>query len=181
MVDPLQGSYQVKQAALTLGSGGLWGTGLGEGQQKLFFLPYPHTDFIFAATGEEIGFIGLILLLICFFLILAGWEPVTNLLVRWAPDWLVSTVASFSVMPHFAGRVCTFRLLGVAIHRKRLCFVSTAFIARGGIVRVPPLLMLDHRIQDDEELVHTGGQSHFRQFPRRSRAHGRCRSAPRCW
>ncbi|MCX6905935.1 MAG: ABC transporter permease [Verrucomicrobia bacterium] len=39
---------------------------------------------------------------ICFFLILAGWEPVTNLLVRWAPDWLVSTVASFSVMPHFA-------------------------------------------------------------------------------
>ncbi len=39
---------------------------------------------------------------ICFFLILAGWEPVTDLLVRWAPEWLVSTVASFSVMPHFA-------------------------------------------------------------------------------
>jgi len=39
---------------------------------------------------------------ICFFLILAGWEPVTNLLVRWAPDWVVSTVASFSVMPNFA-------------------------------------------------------------------------------
>jgi ABC-2 type transport system permease protein len=39
---------------------------------------------------------------VCFFLILAGWEPVTNLLVRWAPEWLVSTVASFSVMPHFA-------------------------------------------------------------------------------
>lgn len=38
---------------------------------------------------------------ICFFLILAGWEPVTDLMVRWAPDWLVSTVASFSVMPHF--------------------------------------------------------------------------------
>ncbi|MBN9690520.1 MAG: ABC transporter permease subunit [Verrucomicrobia bacterium] len=39
---------------------------------------------------------------ICFFLILAGWEPVTELMVRWAPDWLVTTVASFSVMPHFA-------------------------------------------------------------------------------
>jgi ABC-2 type transport system permease protein len=38
---------------------------------------------------------------ICFFLILAGWEPVTNLMVRWAPDWLVNTVAAFSVMPHF--------------------------------------------------------------------------------
>jgi ABC-2 type transport system permease protein len=39
---------------------------------------------------------------ICFFLILAGWEPVTNLLVRWAPQWFVETVASFSVMPHFS-------------------------------------------------------------------------------
>ncbi|MBN8249229.1 MAG: ABC transporter permease subunit [Verrucomicrobia bacterium] len=39
---------------------------------------------------------------ICFFLILAGWEPVTDLLVRWAPEWVVSTVSSFSVMPHFA-------------------------------------------------------------------------------
>lgn len=70
MMDPLQGSYQVKQAALTLGSGGLWGTGLGEGQQKLFFLPYPHTDFIFAATGEELGFIGLLLILFALFIIL---------------------------------------------------------------------------------------------------------------
>lgn len=38
---------------------------------------------------------------ICFFLILAGWEPVTNLLVRWAPDFIVNLVAAFSVMPHF--------------------------------------------------------------------------------
>jgi ABC-2 type transport system permease protein len=40
---------------------------------------------------------------ICFFLILSGWEPVTNLLIAWAPDWLVNGVASFSVMPHFSG------------------------------------------------------------------------------
>ena len=40
---------------------------------------------------------------VCFFLILAGWEPVTNLLVRWAPGWVVNLVASFSVMPHFLG------------------------------------------------------------------------------
>ncbi len=69
MVDPLHGSYQVKQAALTLGAGGLWGTGLGEGQQKLFFLPYPHTDFIFAATGEELGLIGLLVILAFLFVI----------------------------------------------------------------------------------------------------------------
>jgi cell division protein FtsW len=60
VIDPLQGSYQVRQAVLTLGSGGLFGSGLGEGRQKLFFLPYPHTDFIYAAMGEEIGLIGLL-------------------------------------------------------------------------------------------------------------------------
>lgn len=64
MADPLAGSYQVKQAALTFGAGGLFGRGLGEGTQKLFFLPYPHTDFIFAATGEEIGFVGLMIVLL---------------------------------------------------------------------------------------------------------------------
>ncbi len=40
---------------------------------------------------------------ICLFLILAGWPPVTDLLIRWAPGWLVEGVASFSVMPHFEG------------------------------------------------------------------------------
>ncbi len=70
IMDPLQGSYQVKQSALTLGAGGLFGTGLGEGRQKLFFLPYPHTDFIFSASGEEVGFVGLMLVLAALFFIL---------------------------------------------------------------------------------------------------------------
>jgi cell division protein FtsW len=70
VADPLQGSYQVKQSALTLGSGGVLGMGLGEGRQKLFFLPYPHTDFIFSATGEEIGLIGLCFLLAAFIFVL---------------------------------------------------------------------------------------------------------------
>lgn len=68
--DPLQGSYQVKQAALTIGSGGIFGMGLGDGRQKLFFLPYPHTDFIFASTAEEFGFLGSVLLVALLALIL---------------------------------------------------------------------------------------------------------------
>ncbi len=68
--DPLQGSYQVKQAILTFGAGGFWGAGLGDGLQKHFFLPYPHTDFIFAAAGEEVGFIGLIFALAVYMLVL---------------------------------------------------------------------------------------------------------------
>jgi len=73
VVDPLQGSYHVKQAALTLGSGGLFGTGFADGRQKLFFLPYPHTDFILASIGEELGFLGLLLILgLLFFLLWRG-------------------------------------------------------------------------------------------------------------
>lgn len=70
VADPLQGSYQAKQAALTLGAGGWFGVGLGDGRQKLFFLPYPHTDFIFAASGEEIGLVGLMIILTVLFYIL---------------------------------------------------------------------------------------------------------------
>jgi len=66
---PLEGDYQTKQSALTLGSGGLTGTGLGEGKQKLFYLPEPHTDFIFATIGEEGGFFALLGISLLFLLL----------------------------------------------------------------------------------------------------------------
>ncbi len=68
--DVLGSGYQVQQSKLALGSGGLVGSGLGQSTQKLNFLPFAHTDFIFAILGEEIGLLGtlLTLLLYLFFL-----------------------------------------------------------------------------------------------------------------
>ncbi len=53
--------YQVAESMISIGSGGLFGLGLGDGHQKLFFLPEAHTDFIFAMIGEELGLCGVAL------------------------------------------------------------------------------------------------------------------------
>jgi cell division protein FtsW len=51
-------SYQVQQSLIAIGGGGLVGRGPGESLQKLFYLPQPHSDFIFSVIGEEFGFAG---------------------------------------------------------------------------------------------------------------------------
>ncbi len=61
--------YQLIQAWIALGSGGIWGKGLGAGQQKLFFLPEPYTDFILAVVGEELGLTGIFGICVLFLLI----------------------------------------------------------------------------------------------------------------
>lgn len=62
--DPLGTGYNVKQAQIAVGSGGLWGSTLGQGtQSQLNFLPVQHTDFIFAVVAEELGFVGAVLLI----------------------------------------------------------------------------------------------------------------------
>ncbi len=58
--------YQVWQAILAFGSGGVSGLGLGNSRQKMFYLPEAHTDFIFPIIGEELGLVGTLLILICF-------------------------------------------------------------------------------------------------------------------
>jgi cell division protein FtsW len=60
--------YQITESLMTFGSGGVWGVGFGESKQKLFFLPAAHTDFVFAVVGEELGYLGVVLVLGAF-----GW------------------------------------------------------------------------------------------------------------
>lgn len=65
-LDPLGASYHIRQILIALGSGGIWGLGIGASLQKYQFLPEATTDSIFAIIAEELGFIGASLLIICF-------------------------------------------------------------------------------------------------------------------
>ncbi len=75
-------NFQLEQSKIALGSGGVFGLGLYKGVQKLFFLPEPHNDFIFAVIGEELGLIGTTALLVCFGVI--AWRGLRAALL--APD-----------------------------------------------------------------------------------------------
>jgi cell division protein FtsW len=68
--DQRGGGFQIIQSWLALGSGGLFGRGIGESKQKLFYLPESHTDFIFAVVGEELGFLGALGLLSLFVILI---------------------------------------------------------------------------------------------------------------
>ena len=67
--DPTGNGLQIIQSWIAIGSGGIFGKGLGEGRQKLFYLPEAHTDFILSVIGEEWGFIGLSLVVFCVYLL----------------------------------------------------------------------------------------------------------------
>ena len=69
--DPLGGGYHLLQSKIAIGSGGLFGTGLLNGKlTNLQFIPEQHTDFIFSALGEELGFLGCALVLFLFFILI---------------------------------------------------------------------------------------------------------------
>ena len=68
-IDPQGKGFQIIQSLLALGTGGVFGQGLGQGKQKLFYLPEAHTDFILSVVGEELGFLGIFVIIGMFFLL----------------------------------------------------------------------------------------------------------------
>jgi cell division protein FtsW len=66
--DPLDTGYHIIQSLYAIGSGGVFGVGLGRSREKFLYLPEPHTDFIFAVLAEELGFIGTVAIITLFFL-----------------------------------------------------------------------------------------------------------------
>jgi cell division protein FtsW len=99
--DPADSGYQLIQSLLAIGSGGLWGSGFGLSQQKLFYLPIQYTDFIFSVYAEEFGFIGSIMLL----LFLAVYSTVALMVV----------LKSQSPVHRLIGIGCTVLLVGQSL------------------------------------------------------------------
>lgn len=87
--DPRGDGFQVVQSLIAVGTGGVTGRGLGYSVQKLFYLPYPHTDFIYAVVAEELGLLGASVILACFCII--TWRGLR--IVSRAPDAFGSFLA----------------------------------------------------------------------------------------
>ncbi len=68
--DPRDSGYHIIHSFYAFASGGVWGQGPGAGQQKLFFLPEPHTDFIFSVTAEELGLVGVAIIAFLFLILI---------------------------------------------------------------------------------------------------------------
>jgi cell division protein FtsW len=74
--------YQIVHSLMAFGTGGWWGAGIGKGHQKLFYLPEPHTDFIFSVIGEELGLAGVVVIIALYAVVV--WKGIR--IARGAPD-----------------------------------------------------------------------------------------------
>ena len=131
--DPLGRSYHIRQILLALGSGGLFGVGLGQSRQKYLFLPEAATDSVFAIIAEEVGFLGASVLILLF----AFWVYKGLKIARAAPDKF-SQIASVGLVAWIGGQ--TFLNIGSMVALVPLTGVPLPFISYGGSALVMVLL-----------------------------------------
>jgi len=133
--DPLGAGFQVRQSILAVASGGIQGTSLGESRQKLFFLPEPHTDFIFSVVCEELGLIGAVVVIGAFGVLL--WRGVR--VAHGAPDrggyYLAMGITLLLVLQAMVN-------IGVALGCLPTKGVPLPFLSYGGSSLVVNLFML---------------------------------------
>ncbi|MDI6686645.1 MAG: putative lipid II flippase FtsW [Desulfobacterales bacterium] len=127
--DPWQYSmnegYQIIHSLMAFGTGGIWGTGIGKGYQKLFYLPEPHTDFIFSVIGEELGLCGVLIVIALYSLIL--WKGIN--IAKNAKDCFESFVA-VGITSAIAIQVCI--NMGVAVGLLPTKGLVLPFLSYGG-------------------------------------------------
>lgn len=116
--DPLGSSYQIRQAIISLGSGGIFGVGLGKSRQKYEYLPEANTDSIFAILGEEMGFVGGVTLIGLFVALLSRIFHIAKHTIHEQERLFVYGVASWiglQTLINLASMVALFPLTGVPL------------------------------------------------------------------
>ena len=146
--DPRNAGYQIIQSFLALGSGGIFGVGLGKSQQKLFYLPESHTDFIFSIIGEELGFVGASAVVILFIVfIFAGMVIVfraRNLFSQLLSLGLISLIGIEAMIN-----------IGVSIGALPTKGLSLPFISYGGSALLANMAALGLLVNISKELPET--------------------------
>lgn len=123
--DPDGAGWQIIQALYALGTGGLFGTGIGYSRQKWFYLPEPDTDFIFAVLGEEMGFFGTSLVLLLFMTV--AWRGFRAAMA--APDrYSCFLAAGLTALIVFQAAIN----IGVVTGSLPITGIPLPFISRGG-------------------------------------------------
>ncbi|HAO20382.1 MAG TPA: putative lipid II flippase FtsW [Desulfobacteraceae bacterium] len=117
--------YQIVHSLMAFGTGGFWGVGIGKGYQKLFYLPEPHTDFIFSVIGEELGLLGVILILTLYGIIV--WRGFD--IAKKAQDPFASLLA-FGLISAFGLQVCI--NMGVTLSLLPTKGLTLPFLSYGG-------------------------------------------------
>ncbi len=123
--DPIGSGYQAVQSLYALGSGGLFGVGLGASRQKLLHLPERHTDFIFSIIGEELGFVGAAFVILLFALFIwRGFQIATSLEDKFKAFTVFGLTAVIGIQAMIN--------IGVAVGLLPVTGITLPFISYGG-------------------------------------------------
>jgi cell division protein FtsW len=130
--DPLGRGFQIIQSLIAVGTGGVLGAGFMRSRQKLFYLPEPHTDFIYSVIGEELGLLGAVAVLAAFVVLL--WRGVV--IARRAPD-LFGTLLASGLTALIVGQALI--NMGVSLGVLPTTGIPLPFISAGGTSLVTSL------------------------------------------
>lgn len=131
--DPQDSGFQVVQSLIAVGSGGVNGLGFAQGRQKMFFLPFAHSDFIFAVIGEELGLLGALAVLLVFGIFLwRGLRAALNAPDRFGMLLGLGLVSAIVVQAFFN--------ISVALALVPTKGIPLPFISYGGSSLVPTLV-----------------------------------------
>jgi cell division protein FtsW len=157
-LDPLKGSYQVRQSVYGLARGGLFGEGLGRSIEKYLYLPAAHTDFIASIIGEELGLVGLALVVVMFVLFcFTGLRFGLKVASPFARKVILACVSLIGMQ--------AFINLGSAIGLLPVVGVPLPFVSYGGTSLIANLMALGMMVG----LAARGGGDEDRLYRRRDR------------